>query len=139
MPDTSHTAILGAGVIGASWAALFLASGRSVAVFDPAEDAAENVRAYIDRAWPAMTELGLTGRGAPDRISFHTSAAEAVPFPPGWRIVRSCVKPRSIYAGATWNGVSPRSRRGPTFNWTARFRVRRTTTTTVTTRQAMHC
>ena len=39
MSDVTHTAVLGAGVIGASWAALFLASGRSVAVFDPAPDA----------------------------------------------------------------------------------------------------
>lgn len=78
MADTSHTAVLGAGVIGASWAALFLASGRSVAVFDPDGAAERNVRAYIDRAWPAMTDLGLTGRGTPDRITFHRSADEAV-------------------------------------------------------------
>jgi len=35
MSDFKHTAVLGAGVIGASWTALFLASGRSVAVYDP--------------------------------------------------------------------------------------------------------
>ena len=29
------TAVLGCGVIGASWAALFLASGRQVAAYDP--------------------------------------------------------------------------------------------------------
>ncbi|MEX0303726.1 MAG: 3-hydroxyacyl-CoA dehydrogenase NAD-binding domain-containing protein, partial [Leisingera sp.] len=34
MTGISHTAVLGAGVIGASWTALFLASGRSVAVYD---------------------------------------------------------------------------------------------------------
>lgn len=78
MTDISHCAVLGAGVIGASWAALFLASGRSVAVFDPDEAAERHVRAYIEQAWPAMTELGLTDRGAPHRISFHTSAPEAV-------------------------------------------------------------
>lgn len=104
MPDTSHTAILGAGVIGASWAALFLASGRSVAVFDPAEDAAENVRAFIDRAWPAMTELGLTGRGAPDRISFHTSAAEAVD---GAGFVQENVPERLPIKHATFARIEP--------------------------------
>ncbi|MEO3413682.1 3-hydroxyacyl-CoA dehydrogenase NAD-binding domain-containing protein [Roseovarius sp. CAU 1744] len=104
MPDTSHTAILGAGVIGASWAALFLASGRSVAVFDPAEDAAENVRAYIDRAWPAMTELGLTGRGTPDRISFHTSAAEAVD---GAGFVQENVPERLPIKHATFARIEP--------------------------------
>ena len=71
MADTSHTAVLGAGVIGASWAALFLASGRSVAVFDPAPDAEGAVRAYIEQAWATMTELGLTDprRPGPDQLS----------------------------------------------------------------------
>ncbi len=78
MKDNGHVAVLGAGVIGSSWAALFLASGRSVAVFDPAPDAEERTRAYIDRAWPALVELGLAERGDPTRIAFHADAAEAV-------------------------------------------------------------
>ena len=78
MPDTSHTAILGAGVIGASWAALFLASGRSVAVFDPAPGAERQVRDYIETAWPVMEELGLTERGDPAAIRFMQSAKDAV-------------------------------------------------------------
>ena len=78
MTGVTHTAVLGAGVIGASWAALFLASGRSVAVYEPADDAEPNVRRYIEQAWLAMTELGLTDRGDLTRITFHNSAAEAV-------------------------------------------------------------
>jgi carnitine 3-dehydrogenase len=73
-----HTASLGGGVIGASWTALFLASGRSVAVFDPAPDSETRVRGYVEMAWPTMTELGLTKNGNPDAVSFHTSAPEAV-------------------------------------------------------------
>ncbi|SPJ28845.1 3-hydroxyacyl-CoA dehydrogenase NAD-binding domain-containing protein [Falsiruegeria mediterranea] len=73
-----HTASLGGGVIGASWTALFLASGRSVAVFDPAADSEKRVRDYVEMAWPAMTELGLTKNGNPDAVSFHASAPEAV-------------------------------------------------------------
>ena len=38
MNTFEHTAILGCGVIGASWAALFLASGKSVAVHDVSAD-----------------------------------------------------------------------------------------------------
>ncbi|MFY0312298.1 3-hydroxyacyl-CoA dehydrogenase NAD-binding domain-containing protein [Leisingera sp. D0M16] len=78
MADITHTAVLGAGTIGASWTALFLASGRSVAVYDPAEGAEDTVRAYIDQAWQTMSELGLTARGNPDRVTFRTSAREAV-------------------------------------------------------------
>ena len=58
--DMTHVASLGGGVIGASWTALFLASGRSVAVYDPLQDAEDKVRAYIDMAWPTLEELGLT-------------------------------------------------------------------------------
>ncbi|HAR53882.1 3-hydroxyacyl-CoA dehydrogenase NAD-binding domain-containing protein [Roseovarius nubinhibens] len=76
--DFSHTACLGGGVIGASWAALFLASGRSVTLYDPAPDAERAVRDYIATAWPTLTELGLTEQGRPDAITFAPSAAEAV-------------------------------------------------------------
>ena len=65
-------------MIGASWTALFLASGRSVAVYDPAEGAESALRAYVEAAWPTMTRLGLTERGTPDAIRFCRSAAEAV-------------------------------------------------------------
>ncbi|MFD0858226.1 3-hydroxyacyl-CoA dehydrogenase NAD-binding domain-containing protein [Roseovarius aquimarinus] len=73
-----RTACLGAGVIGASWAALFLASGRSVAIFDPAPGAERAARDYITRAWPALTRMGLTERGTPDALSFHDTAEAAV-------------------------------------------------------------
>lgn len=78
MTDTSHTAVIGAGTIGASWAALFLASGRSVAIYDPTTDVEGSVRSYIEQAWESMTQLGLTERGHPDRVTFHSSAAIAV-------------------------------------------------------------
>ena len=78
MREFPHTACLGAGVIGSSWAALFLASGRSVAVYDPSDKAETGVREYIETAWPTLEELGLTENGSPDAISFHTSAAAAV-------------------------------------------------------------
>ncbi len=82
MSESQHTAILGAGVIGASWASLFLASGRSVAVYDPSPKAETTVRQYIDNAWPVLEQLGLTTQGTsggdPDNISFHNNAAAAV-------------------------------------------------------------
>ncbi|WP_050604629.1 3-hydroxyacyl-CoA dehydrogenase NAD-binding domain-containing protein [Ruegeria sp. 6PALISEP08] len=73
-----HTACLGGGVIGASWAALFLASGRSVALFDPDPKVEWKVRQYIEDAWPTLDALGLTDNGNPDVITFHSSAAAAV-------------------------------------------------------------
>lgn len=78
MRDIAHTAILGAGVIGASWTALLLASGRSVSVHDPDPNVESSVRSYVERAWPALEELGLTDRATPDAVSFAKSAGEAV-------------------------------------------------------------
>ena len=78
MSTFEHTAILGGGVIGASWAALFLASGKSVAVYDVADDIESSVRSYISSAWPVLEQLNLTENGNPDNIFFHQSAADAV-------------------------------------------------------------
>ncbi|UUC53016.1 3-hydroxyacyl-CoA dehydrogenase NAD-binding domain-containing protein [Pseudomonas citronellolis] len=78
MREFQNVAVLGAGVIGASWAALFLASGRDVAVFDPAEGMEDEVREYVKNAWPTLVELGLVKEGAPGELSFHRNAADAV-------------------------------------------------------------
>ncbi len=104
MSDVTHTAVLGAGVIGASWTALFLASGRSVAVYDPAEEAETKVRDYVARAWPTMAALGLTNRGDPDRISFHRSAAAAVE---GAGFVQENVPERLAVKHATFAEIEP--------------------------------
>lgn len=78
MSDFKQTAVLGAGVIGASWTALFLASGRDVAVHDISAATEKNVRDYVERAWPVLEELGLVKGGSPDRVRFCGSASEAV-------------------------------------------------------------
>jgi len=78
MTDYKHTAVLGAGVIGASWAALFLASGRSVAVFDSSPQAESSVNAYIEKSWPVLEQLGMTTNGNPNNLSFHKQAVAAV-------------------------------------------------------------
>ncbi|NOD33340.1 MULTISPECIES: 3-hydroxyacyl-CoA dehydrogenase NAD-binding domain-containing protein [unclassified Ruegeria] len=76
--EIQHTACLGGGVIGASWAALFLASGRSVALFDPDPNVERKVCQYVENAWSTLGALGLTENGNPDAITFHSSAAAAV-------------------------------------------------------------
>jgi carnitine 3-dehydrogenase len=78
MSEFHKTAVVGAGVIGASWAALFLAAGLDVAVYDPVAGAEEAVRAYIAAAWPALLELGLAHRGREGALSFHAEVADAV-------------------------------------------------------------
>ncbi len=78
MQSFERAAVLGAGVIGSSWVSLFLAKGLTVEVYDPASGAEEQVRSYIDRAWPVLEQLGLAPQASPDRLRFHGSPATAV-------------------------------------------------------------
>ncbi|MGA2127257.1 MAG: 3-hydroxyacyl-CoA dehydrogenase NAD-binding domain-containing protein [Xanthobacteraceae bacterium] len=72
-------AIIGAGTIGASWAAGFLAHGFEVAAHDPAPNSERFARRFIDNAWQALSRLGVVRPGAsPDRLTFHGDAAAAV-------------------------------------------------------------
>jgi 3-hydroxyacyl-CoA dehydrogenase len=71
-------AIVGTGVIGASWAALFLAHGLEVIATDPAPNAEENLREYIDNAWPALEQLGLPSGASKERLSFTTKLSDAL-------------------------------------------------------------
>lgn len=70
--------VLGAGTIGASWTALFLASGLEVDVYDPSENVEAFVRDYVEHAWPSLERLGLTAAGAPDRLKFFKAPEQAV-------------------------------------------------------------
>ena len=63
-------AIVGTGVIGASWAAEFLAHGFDVVATDPAPNAEQNLRKYIDAAWPALTAKGLAKKASRERLTF---------------------------------------------------------------------
>ncbi|MDH1304831.1 3-hydroxyacyl-CoA dehydrogenase NAD-binding domain-containing protein [Achromobacter sp. GD03932] len=72
-PAIRRVAIVGAGTIGASWAALFLARGLEVVVSDPAADAEALTRARVQAAWPVLAELGHVLPGA---------SAEALRFEP---------------------------------------------------------
>lgn len=76
--DVSRAAVIGAGTIGAGWAALLLASDITVGAYDPAPEAEVRLRAWIARAWPALQELGLAGEGDPGPVAFHDSIEAAV-------------------------------------------------------------
>lgn len=52
-----HIAVLGGGLIGASWSALFLAYGHSVHIADPNDAAETYCPDFIRRAWPHLSDL----------------------------------------------------------------------------------
>src|SRR4051794_3951307 len=71
-------AIVGAGVIGASWAAEYLARGFDVVTTDPGPNAEANLRKYIDEAWKDLTNIGLSKGASRDRLTFTTNMKEAL-------------------------------------------------------------
>lgn len=71
-------AIVGTGVIGASWAAHYLARGFEVVATDPAANAEENLRKYVDDAWEQVTVLGLSPDASRDRLSFISTMQDAL-------------------------------------------------------------
>ncbi|MDF0546003.1 3-hydroxyacyl-CoA dehydrogenase NAD-binding domain-containing protein [Sphingobium sp. H39-3-25] len=73
-------AIVGTGLIGASWAAFFLANGFDVTAFDPAPEAESHLRGFVKRAWPALGRIGLANGASIDRLTFHPALAEALAF-----------------------------------------------------------
>src|SRR5258708_3218149 len=70
--------IIGTGVIGASWAALFLAKGLDVVATDIAPNAQASLTRFVDAAWPALERLGLAPGASPLRLVFTADLAVAV-------------------------------------------------------------
>src|SRR5271154_4227101 len=73
-----NVAIVGTGLIGASWAAQYLASGLDVIATDPAPNAEENLRNGVDEAWNLLTVMGLASGASRDRLSFTADMKHAV-------------------------------------------------------------
>src|SRR5215475_1380399 len=71
-------AIVGTGVIGASWAAEYLARGFDVVATDPAPNAESNLRKLVDEAWKDLTSIGLAKGASRDRLKFTTNMKEAL-------------------------------------------------------------
>jgi 3-hydroxyacyl-CoA dehydrogenase len=81
MTDTKpihRIAIIGTGVIGASWTALFLAKGLQVAATDIAPNAEAALRKFVETAWPALKRLGLSPAASQSNLKFTPALAQAV-------------------------------------------------------------
>jgi carnitine 3-dehydrogenase len=70
--------IVGTGVIGASWAAQYLARGFDVVATDPAPNAEANLRKYVDEAWEQLEAIGLSVGAARDRLTFTSDLQDAL-------------------------------------------------------------
>ena len=73
-----NTCVIGAGVIGASWTALFLAHGLNVVVNDPQPNIEDVVRTMLTKAAPTLKALGLPHEGLEKNLRFEADLERAV-------------------------------------------------------------
>ena len=81
MTDTKpirRIAIIGTGVIGASWTSLFLAKGLQVVATDIAPNAEAALRQFVVAAWPALKRLGLSPGASQSNLTFTADVAQAL-------------------------------------------------------------
>src|SRR4030088_1055115 len=74
----SKVTVIGAGVIGASWTALFWARGLAVVVNDPRPDVETIVRDYIRNNLSTLKELGLPTDNLEKKLSFEADLERSV-------------------------------------------------------------
>ena len=74
----NRVAIIGTGVIGAGWAALFLAKGLEVVATDIAPNADASLRQFVEAAWPALKRLGIAPGASRSNLKFTTDLPAAV-------------------------------------------------------------
>jgi carnitine 3-dehydrogenase len=73
-----RVAVVGAGTIGASWAAYFLAKGLEITVSDPSPGAESLLKRTIESAWPILRTLGMHSNARPDAWRFVRDPVAAV-------------------------------------------------------------
>src|ERR1700685_1765036 len=73
-----NIAIVGTGVIGASWAALYLARGLNVIATDPAPNAEANLHRFVDAAWKDLQVIGLSPDASREHLQFTSDMKKAL-------------------------------------------------------------
>jgi 3-hydroxyacyl-CoA dehydrogenase len=76
--EVKRVAVVATGVIGASWAAYFLARGLDVDATDPSPGAEARLREAVTQHWPTMERFGLAPGASIERLRFHTRLEDAV-------------------------------------------------------------
>lgn len=73
-----HIAVVGSGLIGSAWAALFLAHGLHVRIYDPRPDVESVVDTFLQQAIPTLQALGFETGSLRKNLSFASDLESAV-------------------------------------------------------------
>lgn len=74
----TRVSVVGTGVIGASWAAWFLAQGLDVDATDLSPGAEARLREAVAQHWPTLERFGLAQGASMERLRFHASLEDAL-------------------------------------------------------------
>jgi ketoreductase RED1 len=94
--------IIGGGLIGSSWAALFLAHGHAVCVHDLDANVEGKVRAELQRIQPFMAQLGMALDAQTPALRFDATLATAVR---GADVIQECGPERVTFKQQLWAQV----------------------------------
>ena len=97
-----NVTVIGAGVIGISWTALFLAQGLNVIVHDVAEDSEARVKKGIEALKPSLVALGLPVGDLFRALRFEPELAKAVATAD---VVQECAPDRVAIKRKLWPEV----------------------------------
>ncbi len=76
MSKIKTVGVVGAGLIGAGWAARFLSWGLNVVAWDPDPNAKTSMLASIENAWPSCIKLGVSEGASVDNLIWVSSLEE---------------------------------------------------------------
>ena len=94
--------VIGGGVIGASWAALFLVNRLKVIISDPDPEIESKAKALITAALPALKALGYETTDVEANLSFEKNNAQAVAAAD---IVQECAPEKVEFKQALWKTI----------------------------------
>lgn len=94
--------IIGGGVIGASWAALFLINGLKVIISDPDPEIESKASALVAAALPSLEALGYKRVDVRANLSFEKDNARAVAHAD---FVQECAPERPEFKQALWKAI----------------------------------
>jgi 3-hydroxyacyl-CoA dehydrogenase len=89
-------AVIGCGVIGSSWASLFLSRGLKVVIYDPQEGVEEAFKKYLHNAWPTLQASGALENASAENYEFVDDIVPSlseVDFVQEVRHVRCAIEP----------------------------------------------
>lgn len=107
--EPAAAAVVGAGLIGCSWAALFAAAGLPVSLYDSRPDTADTMQAFWDNVKPTLVELGLASPDVVPDFRYPASLAETVASAD---LVQECIPERLDTKLELYRAIEPHLKPG---------------------------